>query len=152
MQQHPIKSNLMKSIYLLTIILAFSIAACNKTAKKPTPQPQPVVEETIQEVEEEPEVYAEEVFEEPVFKTPSGNDKYFLISASFMEYSNAEKLQQDLAQKGMRSEIIQREHGPNPDFYKVSYMSFNNWEQAVNALESERNTPGKESVWLLVKR
>jgi cell division protein FtsN len=142
----------MKLITLITLfagILIFS--ACNKKQKT---VPVPVLPEIVEAIEPDTTYYEEiieEVIEEPVQNNSAANDKYFLIKASFVEYSNAEKCQQDLQNKGLQSEIIQREQGPNPNFYKVSYMSFSSRQQAISTLNNERNSQGTEDVWLLIK-
>lgn len=143
----------MVRIVLFLFVAFLFFTACNKP-KKVTPQP--IQEEEIIEVEE-PDSINEPIFTEaeilkPLVQKSSGHDKYFLISASFSDMANAEKHQKTLLKQGLSSEIIIREEGTNSDFYKVSYMSFSNWSEAKQVLERERNTPGKEDVWLLVKK
>lgn len=154
----------MRLIAISLILAAFCFASCNKNRKKVTPKPaiqeevvepdtaliqdSTMVEETIPE---EP-LFKEEEIQEPVKSLTPTNDRYFLISASFSEYANAEKYQQTLINQGLSSEIITRREGANKDFYKVSYLSFSNYREALQKLEEERNTPGKEQVWLLVKK
>jgi cell division protein FtsN len=143
----------MKRFFFFSLAIVFCFASCKE---KKAPPPPPVETEEVAEVMEQDTSFVEEdIFQEitpPAFTGNRANDKYFLIAGSFMEYGNAEQCRQDLINKGMRSEIIQREQGPNSDFYKVSYMSFSNWKEALQMLENERSTPGKENVWLLVKR
>ena len=142
----------MRNVVLAAIVLLLSFSGCkDKAAKKsPAAKPTPVV------VAENPVTdssFVEEAEEKHIEnKNLAANDKYFLISASFQEYNNAEKLQIALSNKGMNSQIIQRSSGPNSEFYKVSYMSFSDWNEAVRTLNNERATPGKEGVWLLVKK
>lgn len=144
--------------YVIFFVAAgFCFTACNKKTTKPTPPPVTVEEVVEPEDVEEPEVGNEPVFTEaelnaPVNKTSSANDKYFLISASFSSYANAEKHQKSLQAKGFSSEIITREQGANNDFYKVSYKSFSNYQDALRALDNEKAIPGNENVWLLVKK
>ena len=142
----------MRRIVFVAIVMLLAMSACKgKTAKKvQTPQPAPVA--VVEELKEDPVV--EEVVPDPVIEAPttSANDRYFLIAASFQELSNAEKYKQSLVNKGLSAQIIQRNDGPNSDFYKVAYMSFHSWKEAIKALGSERATPGKEGVWLLVKK
>ena len=142
----------MRNVVLAAIVLLLSFSGCkDKAAKKaPAAKPTPVV------VAENPVTdssFVEEAEEKHIEnKNLAANDKYFLISASFQEYNNAEKHQIALSNKGMNSQIIQRSSGPNSEFYKVSYMAFSDWNEAVRTLNNERATPGKEGVWLLVKK
>ncbi|ASB48932.1 SPOR domain-containing protein [Alkalitalea saponilacus] len=138
----------MKGIFLITGIALLAFGACKEKATK-APPPEPVIEEVV-EIAEPDTLYQEQVVEEPVYVPEP--DKYFLIAASFVEYDNAQRCQSDLLNRGMRSEIIQRSHGPNSNFYRVSYMSFNDKREALRTLNNERNQEGKENVWLLVKR
>lgn len=141
----------MQKLALFTVLAVFLIAGCKDKPKAPAKKPATAVVE-----EKKPDTtFVEEVIdEEPILEeqAPEIAQKYFLISGSFQEYSNAEKLQRNLADQGMDAQIIQREPGPNSDFYKVSYMGFSDWKEALATLENERNTPGKEGVWLLVKK
>jgi cell division protein FtsN len=141
----------MKSIALFAILVAFVLTGCKDNAKKAAPAKKPT---TAQVEEKKPDTtFVEEVtVEEPIAEArPMVPNKYFLISGSFQDLSNAEKFQRTLANQGMDAQIIQREPGPNSDFYKVSYMGFSDWKEALRTLENERSTPGKEGVWLLVK-
>lgn len=154
----------MRLIVISLIVAGFCFTACNKKTKKVAPKP--VVTEAAVEpdsattsdsvvveeaVPEEP-VFSEEEMQKPVEPQSSVNDRFFLISASFSEYANAEKHQQKLINQGFSSEIITRREGANSNFYKVSYMSFSNYQDALQKLDQERNSPGKEHVWLLVKK
>ncbi len=141
----------MQKLALFTILAMFILAGC-KDKPQPAPAKKPATT-MVEEIKPDTTAFEEAMFEEPVVNTrPNIANKYFLISGSFQEYSNAEKFQRDLVNKGMDAQIIHREPGPNSDFYKVSYMGFSNWKEALSALENERNTPGKEGVWLLVKK
>ncbi|SRR5690554_297382 len=140
----------MKQILLFMLLLAFGLVACNK---KKEAERIPVVNEVIEPVviDTIAENIEEEVIEEPIYSEPAKPNKYFLISGSFIEPSNAQKYHKELVNQGFSSEIIERPEGPNGEFYKVSYMGFSSWNKAVEALRSERQIPGKDSVWLLVK-
>jgi cell division protein FtsN len=136
--------------FLVAATLLF--AGCNKAEKA---QPKPIQQEEIIETEE-PDTIIETAFTEEQILAPaaspvSSNNKYFLISASFSDYANAEKYQKTLVDQGLSSEIITRKDGVNGEFYKVSYMSFNNYNEAIQKLNQEKVTPGKEGIWLLVK-
>lgn len=144
----------MKKILLFTLVIALGAVACKN--KKEAKQ-EPVVNQVIEPIKPDTiaEVIEEEVVEEEpepvVYTEPVAPSKYFLISGSFIEYSNAQKYHQELINQGLTSEIIERPFGPNGEYYKVSYMGFSSWNEAVETLRRERQLPGKDSVWLLVK-
>lgn len=141
----------MKQILLFVLVLAFGLAACNKKKEaERIPVENKVIEPFVVDTIVE-NIDEEEVVEEPIYSEPVKPNKYFLISGSFIESSNAQNYRQELINQGFSSEIIERPQGPNGEFYKVSYMGFSSWNKAVEALKSERQTPGKDSVWLLVK-
>jgi cell division protein FtsN len=137
----------MKKIFLLaTALLVIGVACKDKKeppkkepVKKVAPAPKP---DTIAKKVEEPEP-------EPVPQEPN---KYFLIAGSFSSQGNAESFKKDLTDKGFNSEVIMRNWGKNSDFYKVSYMGFSDKKEAINKMQQERTQPGKEDVWVLVKR
>jgi len=140
----------MKRIFLMSAVILFLGAACKEKKQAPPPPPPAPKPEVVAEPQDT--VESVPVQEEVVYAEPVEPDKYFLISGSFQEYANAEKYQKELANQGFQSEIIHRQHGPNNEFYRVSYQSYSSWKEALNNLEAERNTPGKEGVWLLVKK
>lgn len=144
----------MVKIVIILFFAGFCFSACNK--KKEKVAPKPIQQENPIEAEEpdtiNDPIFTEEEIQTPVKTEPSVNDKYFLIAASFSNISNAENHQKTLLNQGLPAEIITREQGVNGNFYKVSYMSFNNWSEALQTLNSERSLPGKEDVWLLVKK
>lgn len=154
----------MRIIVISLIVAGFCFTACNKKTKKATTKP--VVKEAaiqpdsaittdtmvVEEIVPEEPIFSEEEIQKPEKPQSSANDRFFLISASFSEYTNAEKHQQALIRKGFSSEIITRQEGAHSNFYKVSYMSFSNYHDALQKLDQERNSPGKEHVWLLVKK
>ncbi len=137
----------MKKIFLLATALLVITAACKD--KKEPPEKEPVQKvapppepDTIAQKAEEPEP-------EPVPQEP---DKYFLIAGSFSSQDNAESFKKELSDKGFNSQVIMRNWGENSDFYKVSYMGFSDKKEAINIMEQERTQPGKEDVWVLVKK
>lgn len=147
----------MLKYFIFIVAASFCFASCNKKTTKPAPPPAQMEEVVEPEETEEPDTTNEPIFTEaelnaPVNKASSANDKYFLISASFSNYANAEKHQKNLQAKGFSSEIITREQGANNNFYKVSYKSFSNYQEALRALDNEKAIPGNENVWLLVKK
>ncbi len=144
----------MVKIVIFIFFAGFCFSACNKKTEKVAPKP--IQQENPIEAEEpdtiNDPIFTEEEIQAPIETGPSVNDKYFLIAASFSNMSNAENHQKTLLDQGLPAEILTREQGVNSNFYKVSYMSFNNWGEALQTLNSERSLPGKEDVWLLVKK
>jgi cell division protein FtsN len=141
----------MKNFLLFALVLTIGLVACNKKKEAdPTPVP---VQEVIEPVKPDT-VIAEEVPEvvEMVVEEPVKPNKYFLIGGSFVEYANAEEYRQEMLKQGFASEIIERPEGPNGEFYKVSYMGFSSWNKALEVLNNERLSVGRDSVWLLVRR
>ncbi len=157
-----------KNLALLLICFLPFISCKDKKSKVSTPvvkeviTPEIVEEDTLSikadtlavEIEEEEQ---EEIFNEESFQSNLAIDnsdkphKYFLIGGSFIQYENAQRYQQKLINDGYSSEIIERPEGPNSQFYKVSYMSFSSWNNAVEQYKSERYQTGKEDVWILVR-
>lgn len=133
-------------ILLITFVFALGIISCNKKKEDTTKivkreVVKPVVVDTLPPAPQPEPV----VIEKP-------DNKYFLISASFTSESNAVAYKDKLTNEGFDSELIVRRSGANPDFYKVSYKGFADKEKAFNELSYEKNQPGKEDVWLLIKR
>lgn len=153
----------MKKLYVLLIAgsLLISFNACNFGKKKPEKKPvkKNVVHKALIDsakladslalVEAQKIEQAEAEAAEAAEVVP--DDKYFLISGSFHSMANAEKFQKELQAQGYNSEVIIRKTGPNTDFYKVSYKSFYDRDEAYNALRQEKKMPNNETVWLLVK-
>ncbi|WP_291855869.1 SPOR domain-containing protein [Marinilabilia sp.] len=139
----------MKKIFLLATALLVIGVACKD--KKEPPRKEPVNKvapapkpDTIAQKVEEPKPEPKPVPQEP--------DKYFLIAGSFSNQNNAESFKKELTGQGFKSEVIIRNWGENSDFYKVSYMGFSNRKEAINKMQQERTQPGKEDVWVLVKK
>lgn len=139
----------MKKIFLLAAALLIIGVACKdkkeppkkEPVKKVAPAPKP---DTLAQKVEEPKPEPKPVPQKP--------DKYFLIAGSFSSQDNAESFKKELTDQGFKSEVIIRNWGENSDFYKVSYMGFSNKKEAINKMQQERTQPGKEDVWVLVKR
>jgi cell division protein FtsN len=150
----------MKKLYVLLIAgsLLLSFNACNSDKKKPKNKPvkknvvhKPLVD-SARLADSLALIEAQRIAEaEAEAKAAQPDDKYFLISGSFHSMANAEKFQQELQAQGYDSEVIVRKTGPNTDFYKVSYRSFYDRDEAYNALRQEKKMPNNEMVWLLVK-
>ncbi len=149
----------MKKLYVFFIsaFLILSIGACNSGKKKPEKKPvkktvvhQPLVDSA--KLADSLAKIAEQKVAEPEPEIIKPDDRYFLISGSFKSMKNAEKFQKELRAQGYNSEVIIRKTGPNTDFYKVSYKSFHDRDEAFNALRKEKNMPNNETIWLLVKK
>jgi nucleoid DNA-binding protein len=106
-------------------------------------QQQQQVEKTIQE--------ATFVIENPLpaitLNVTKETFNFHIIAGAFREPENAEKKLQQLLNKGYDAKIL----GVNKwDLTEVSYESFNDRTEAINALNSIQNTESKDA-WLLVK-
>lgn len=140
----------MKKIIFVSVTLLLFVAACKNNPKKaevePVKQetPAPAIADTIVQNNTETEISKPEPTPEP--------DKYFLIAGSFANLSNAEALQKKLTEQGFNSQVIVRNTGINSEFYKVSYMGFRSKKEAIAKMKEERLVPGKEDVWVLVKK
>ncbi len=154
------KTIFMKKLFVLFIAgsLFLSFNACNFFSKK-EPEKNPVKKMVVHQplvdsakLADSLALIEEQKIVEPEPEIIKPDDKYFLISGSFHSMENAEKYQKELQAQGYSSEVIIRETGPNTDFYKVSYKSFYERDEAFNALRKEKNMPHNETVWLLIKK
>ena len=139
----------MKKIFLVAVALAFVSVACKD--KKEKKEPEPVKKEVTTPAE--PDTLAQAFVQpEPEPEPEPEPDKYFLIAGSFANPSNAESFQKQLSEKGFNAQVITRDWGINSEFYKVSYMGFKDKREAISKMKEERQQPGKEDVWVLVKK
>ncbi|WP_439181750.1 SPOR domain-containing protein [Carboxylicivirga taeanensis] len=143
----------MRKLITAFAILALLIVGCkDKTAKTPQkPVKTAVVEKQVVADSlnnETPEPVVEEVQPEP----PKPADKYFLIAGSFASRHNADEFVTQLTNEGYNAQVIERPAGPNSDFYKVSYMSFYDRNEAFAELRNARDIEGRDDVWLLIKK
>lgn len=135
-------------ILIITVVFALGIISCNKKKEDTT---KIVKREVVKPVVVEKDTLPPTPQPEPVvIKKP--DNKYFLISASFTNESNAVAYKDKLVNEGFDAELIIRRSGANPDFYKVSYKGFADKEKAFDELAYEKKQAGKEDVWLLIKR
>lgn len=74
-------------------------------------------------------------------------NKYFLITASFKNQSNAKKMKSKLQKEGYDSQIILSKN----NFYRVSYKGFSNKKEAFKELKMARSTEERKDVWLHIK-
>lgn len=137
--------------------LHFNVIDMFKKQPKETTLSQPVVTDTIPEVdttaqamnttETETETEVEEplVVEEPEEKTDPNQKKYYIIAGSFKIPANAENFNQKLTSQGYDSDIIPRTNG----FHAVSYKKVYSWNEALAEWRNMRNTD--EQTWILIK-
>ncbi len=149
------KLSFMKNIIsmMLVIGLITLVSSCKNTPEKQAQKPQTkVVEKPVKDTlaVDTLKKVAEVEVKKP--EPPKPDDKYFLIAGSFQSRENAEIFKLRLEEQGYSSNIIERRHGPNTEFYKVSYKSFYDKNEAFAELRRARNTEGKDNVWLLVKK
>lgn len=135
------------SFIIIFAIGVFTFSCKEKPVKKePVPvAPQPVIEDTIP-VDTVPEEIVEELPEPP--KAPN---RFFLIAASFQKQSNADRYREKLIAEGYDSEVIIRQVGANPDFYKVSYKGFSDKNHAFQELRNDMANGPFQEIWLLIK-
>jgi cell division protein FtsN len=108
-----------------------------------------LIPEVVVNTPKEAPVQKQEPIAPPAVAKP---DKYFLVAGSFLKQENAERCKSDWTQKGYQSQVVTRSPGVNSDFFRVSYMSFSDRKEAINAMQQERAMEGKEQVWVLVKK
>nr|WP_321450127.1 SPOR domain-containing protein [uncultured Carboxylicivirga sp.] len=143
--------NIFHALFILGIIA--SLGACKEKSKQQAQKPQTkVVEKPVVDTLEADTLkkVAEVEIEKP--EPPKPADKYFLIAGSFQSRENAEIFKLRLEEQGYSSNIIERRRGPNNEFYKVSYKSFYDKNEAFAELRQARNAEGRDNVWLLVKK
>jgi len=131
-----------KILFIAFLSLAIGMSAC-KDEKKPLKNPKAnkkIVKKKTVEKEAVKKVVPKEVVKKAI-------NKYFLISASFKNKANAERLQAKFQKEGYDSQIILSEN----HFYRVSYKGFSDRSQAFKELKIARSTKGQENVWLHIK-
>lgn len=79
-----------------------------------------------------------------MYKQPEDNKIYHIIAGSFRIRSNAREYQNQLADKGYTSEILE-----NDSLYRVSVNSFDKKEDALVNLYRMRDNGKLKSIWLL---
>ncbi|MDE5423208.1 SPOR domain-containing protein [Ancylomarina sp. DW003] len=131
-----------KILFITFLSLAVGMSAC-KEEKKTLKNPKAT--KKIVKTKAEQKKPAKKLVPKAVVK--KAINKYFLISASFKNKNNAERMQVKLEKNGFDSQIIP---APN-NFYRVSYKGFSKRAEAFKELKIARNTQGKENVWLHIK-
>jgi len=129
-----------KILFIAFLSLAIGMSAC-KDEKKTLKNPK-ASKKIVKTVKKEAvkKVVPKEVVKKAI-------NKYFLISASFKNKANAERLQAKFQKEGYDSQIILSEN----HFYRVSYKGFSDRSQAFKELKIARSTKGQENVWLHIK-
>lgn len=130
-----------KILLIAFLSLAIGMSACKeekKTLKNPKTTKKIVKAKPIEKKVEK---------EVPKVVVKKAIDKYFLITASFKNQSNAEKMKSKLQEEGYDSQIILSKH----NYYRVSYKGFSKRNEAFKALKLARSSQGTEDVWLHIK-
>lgn len=90
--------------------------------------------------------------ESPGMEEPAGNRaadaryRFHIIGGCFQYFGNAEKLVEELRNKGFNAAIVDKHRG----LYRVCYQSFTVRNEALSLLARVQSSPGN-SAWLLVK-
>lgn len=140
---------------ITTLAIAALILSAGCKDKPQNKAQRPVKKEVMQKEVKKDTSAVDTLMNEPVVKeveTPKPEDKYFLIAGSFENRNYADDFKSQLEADGYNSRVIERPAGPNGEFYKVSYQSFYDKEEAFSELNTARNVEGRDDVWLLIKR
>lgn len=141
-----------KSPLFGTLALAVALCACQTKTEEVVQEPvAKVLVETVINVDTA-KVDSSLIEKPKVVIKNTANDKYFLIAGSFAAMQNAEAFKLSLETQGFNSQVIERQTGPNVEFYKVSYQSFSDKGEAFAALNVARNQEMRNDVWLLIKQ
>lgn len=132
--------------FIVSLILTVGVSACKD--EKKTPVKNEVAEQVkTKKVTAKPkaEPVPKKKLKPVVEQVPN---KYFLITASFQNADNADRLQQKLTKEGYNSEIFNAANG----FHRVSYKAFSDRSRAFQELKSARATEENKENWLYIKR
>lgn len=138
----------MRNLPLLLFIMLLGLVACSTQKKSqseantepPVVQSQETLIKPAQEIQEKEEVIIEEPGEELSIY------KYYVIIGSFSIRENAMQHQEDIAQSGFISELLQNQEG----LYRVSVMGTNDEQVARQEIFRIRKShPEYEDTWLL---
>jgi len=141
-------------IFIAILSIIIGVSACkvkekslgnNRTTKQIISSETNPVEEEVRETTP-PKATATRTVT-PTITVKKAPNKYFLISASFKNELNAEKMKTKLKKEGYDSQIFLASN----NYYRVSYKGFSNREQAFKELKQARSTKGHEDVWLHIK-
>lgn len=138
----------MRILRLLFFIMLSALIACGtqkKSQSEASPEP-PVVQSKETPIEPAPEIQEKEevIIEEPGEEVSIY--KYYVIIGSFSIRENAMQHQEDIAQAGFMSELLQNQEG----LYRVSVLGTNDEQAARQEIFRIReNHPEYEDTWLL---
>lgn len=130
-----------KILFIAFLSIAIGMSSCKdekKTLKKPKTSKKIVKAKPIKKK-------TENAVPKAIVK--KAVNKYFLITASFKNQSNAKKMKSKLQKEGYDSQIILSKN----NFYRVSYKGFSKRNEAYNGLKQARSSKGTEDVWLHIK-
>lgn len=133
-----------KIVFIVSLILSFGVSSCKEEAKPPLKK-EVVTKVKAKKKIAKTEPVAKKKIEPVVEKVPN---KYFLITASFQNIDNANRLQQKLTKKGYESEVFDAVNG----FHRVSYKAFSDRNRAFQELKSARASEENKDNWLYIKR
>ena len=102
------------------------------------------IPEKVIEIELNPEMIEAPIIEEVATPIIATANTFYIIAGAFTEQQNADKMMTKLCKWNYNSEILD-----GGDFFRVSYDSFENREEAVIALNKIRKA--NKSAWLLTK-
>ncbi|PKQ63595.1 hypothetical protein BZG02_09515 [Labilibaculum filiforme] len=134
-------------VFIVSLLLSVGLSACKDEAKNP-------VKEELSKKEIAKESTKPEAITEPVSKkklepvVEQVPNKYFLITASFQNIDNAERLQDKLSKEGYSSEVFDASNG----FHRVSYKAFSDRAIAFQELKVARASEESKDNWLYIKR
>ncbi|WP_163711962.1 SPOR domain-containing protein [Mangrovibacterium lignilyticum] len=131
----------MKKFATAAFVFALLFSSCKD---KPKSLPAEMVKQPVKDT------IATPVQAAPVAPAPKPEDKYFLIAGSFLKADLAEAYKTELEHQGYQSQVVQRNWGPNSEYFRVAYKAFHDKSAAYNELNIAINEEGK-TVWLLVK-
>lgn len=132
------------SIIVLVAILGISFSSCKQKTRRVKKKVKKVAVVKQEPISKDTVEYKEEV--EPV--VVADPNKYFIIAASFQSKENAEAMVSRLIDLGYQSRIFESAD----NFYRVSYMSFTDKNEALRTLEEERSKEDSEDVWLHIPK
>ena len=129
----------------ITISICSIILFAISCKPKETPPPKvEIVEEEVKEVEPQPEPPKPKPIDEGV----NLKDKYFIVIDSYTVEDFAKERAEFYNEKGFKTGIFMR----NEDgWYRLALKSFNDYNQALKALEKLKEEKDYSKAWLMVK-
>ena len=153
------KPAFMRKIVHYLVILAFlvSYSACKN---KPAKEPQKPVKTTVVQKKVKKDTRAldsarlaqAKIEAAKKVEPPKPADRYFLIAGSFQDRAMAESYKSQLEKEGLQARVLERQNGPNNEFFKVSYKGFHDKKEAYAALKDAQHSGEHEGVWLMIQK